>query len=427
MKNVLSASFAALLLWCSVPFGAQAAPTVSITAPANNAVFAAPATIAITANATPGSSGSAIAKVDFYNGSALLGTKTSSPYTFSWKKVAAGTYSLTAKATDKNGLAATSSAVTVISNKPPTVAITAPANNAVFTAPATIAITASATAASGNTIVNVDFYSGSTLLGTRTAGPYTFSWTSVAAGTYSLTAKAADNKGSVTTSKTVIVTVVAPPTVSITAPANNMVFSAPATIAITASATRGSNGSAIAKVDFYNGSTLLGTKTTSPYTFSWANVAAGTYSLNAKATDKNGLVGTSSAVAIQVGANQAPTVAITAPANAAVFSSPAIITINAAAADADGTVSKVEFYSNGTLLGNITSPPYTYAWTNVGLGTYTLAAKAYDNLGAVTTSAAVAIQVAANQPPTVAITAPSEQRDLQRPSDHRDQRHGGGC
>jgi len=42
-------------------------------------------------------------------------------------------------------------------------------------------------------------------------------------------------------------------------------------------------------VEFYNGSTLIATKTTAPYTFTWQNVATGTYTLTAKATDNMGL------------------------------------------------------------------------------------------------------------------------------------------
>ena len=60
------------------------------------------------------------------------------------------------------------------------------------------------------------------------------------------------------------------PTVAITTPANNASFTAPATIAITASAAD-SDGT-VTKVDFYQGATLLGTDTAAPYSFAWNNV-----------------------------------------------------------------------------------------------------------------------------------------------------------
>jgi uncharacterized protein (TIGR03437 family) len=60
-----------------------------------------------------------------------------------------------------------------------------------------------------------------------------------------------------------------------------------------------SNGS-VTKVDFYRGSTLIGTDTTSPYTFVWSNVAKGNYNLTAKATDNQGATTTSAVVSIAV-------------------------------------------------------------------------------------------------------------------------------
>jgi len=97
------------------------------------------------------------------------------------------------------------SSVTTI-NTPPTVSLTAPANNSSYTAPATVTITASASDADG-ALSKVDFYNGSTLLGTDNTAPYAYTWSNVAAGTYSITAKATDNENAVTTSATVVITV----------------------------------------------------------------------------------------------------------------------------------------------------------------------------------------------------------------------------
>ena len=95
-----------------------------------------------------------------------------------------------------------------VSNVAPSVTLTAPANGASFTAPATIAMTATASDTDG-TIASVKFYNGSTLLGTDTTSPYAYTWTNVAAGSYSLTAKATDNSGAVSTSAVAVVTVTA--------------------------------------------------------------------------------------------------------------------------------------------------------------------------------------------------------------------------
>lgn len=89
----------------------------------------------------------------------------------------------------------------------------------------------------------------------------------------------------------------------------------------------------------------------------------------------------------------APTVSISSPSNNATFVSPASVTINATGSDSDGSVSKVEFFQGSTKLGESTSSPYSFTWNNVGVGTYSLTAKATDNLGAITTSSAVNITV----------------------------------
>jgi hypothetical protein len=91
--------------------------------------------------------------------------------------------------------------------------------------------------------------------------------------------------------------------------------------------------------------------------------------------------------------NTTPTVSISSPVNNAAFNAPANVTIQANAADADGTVTQVAFYNGTTLLGTDTSSPYSYSWTGVQAGSYTLTARATDNGGATTTSAAVNITV----------------------------------
>ncbi len=187
------------------------------------------------------------------------------------------------------------------------------------------------------------------------------------------------------------------PTVSITSPANNASFNAPATISLTANAAD-ADGS-ISKVEFFNGATSVGSVTASPYTVNWNNVAAGTYTITAIATDNTGATTTSAAITLKVngsGSNQAPTVSITAPTNGSTYTAPASITLTASAADADGTVSKVEYFNGATSLGSATTSPYSVSWSSVGAGSYSVTAKATDNSGAVTTSSSVTFTVNSN-------------------------------
>lgn len=91
--------------------------------------------------------------------------------------------------------------------------------------------------------------------------------------------------------------------------------------------------------------------------------------------------------------NTPPTVSITSPVAGASLIAPATVTIKATAADADGTVAKVDFFNGTARLGTSTTSPYIFTWNNVAAGSYTITAVATDNGGASTTSAAVNITV----------------------------------
>jgi hypothetical protein len=91
--------------------------------------------------------------------------------------------------------------------------------------------------------------------------------------------------------------------------------------------------------------------------------------------------------------NTSPTVSLTAPLATGSYTAPATIIISANASDTDGTITKVEFYNGTTLLNSDNTAPYSYSWTDVTAGTYSITAKAYDDKNAVTTSAAVQVTV----------------------------------
>lgn len=186
---------------------------------------------------------------------------------------------------------------TIAVDTPPSVNLTSPAANSVFQAGATIPLSADAADRDG-AVARVDFYQGGVLIGSAASAPYMFSWTNVAAGSYSLAAVATDNQGSSTASASVTIRVNAPPAVSLTSPANGVSFTAPATIQLTANASD-SDGT-IARVDFFQGTTTIGSVTTVPYTFSWTNVAQGPYALIAVGTDNDGAVTTSAVVNVTV-------------------------------------------------------------------------------------------------------------------------------
>src|SRR5262249_24782837 len=160
----------------------------------------------------------------------------------------------------------------------PTVALTGPANGASYAAPATMTVSASASDPDG-TVSSVNFYARAQLIGSVNASPFSVTWSNVASGTYALTAIATDNAGASTTSAPVSVTVNAnkPPSVSLTAPTSGATYVAPANVTVSASATD-SDGT-VKNVSFYAGAQLIGSVNAIPYSVTWNNVAAGSYTL----------------------------------------------------------------------------------------------------------------------------------------------------
>lgn len=91
--------------------------------------------------------------------------------------------------------------------------------------------------------------------------------------------------------------------------------------------------------------------------------------------------------------NQPPSVAITAPAPGASFTTPADIQITALASDSDGTVTSLELYANTQLLAQGGASPLNFTWPSVPVGSYALSAVAADDSGNTRTSSVVNVVV----------------------------------
>ena len=444
----------------------------------------------------------------------MIGSDTSSPYSIAWSNVAAASYSLTAIATDDDGATTTSAAraitVNVPANQPPSVALTAPAAGASFTAPANITVSANASDTDGS-IARVDFYQGSTSIGSDTTSPYSITWSNVLAGAYSLTAVARDNAGAPTTSAARSVTVtgglpsgwtgadVGSPAIAGSTAYNAGTFTirgagediwqasdqfhfayrqitgdfdivarvqsveqasqySKAGLMIRASlAGNAANAGVFAVAStglqsfqrrLTTGAMMLRTSPTgaAPVWFklerrgsvitarsstngaTWSLIGSETVALSASVyaglavTSANASAAATAIldnVALTL-ANQPPSVALTEPATGAIFTAPVNITVSANASDTDGTIAKVDFYQGSTLIGSDTTIPYSITWSNVGASSYSLTAVATDDDGATTTSAArtITVNAPANQLPTVSLTAPANGATslLQQPS-----------
>lgn len=391
-----------------VPMDANQVPTVAITAPANDAIFAAPSSITLTATASAGSG--TISAVYFFVNEGLVGIAETAPYSVVWNVARSGAFTLTAWATDnEDGLGVSPPInVQVTDNAAPTVELSAPVNNATFTAPATFELAANANDADG-TIATVEFFVNGSYIGSDGTAPYTFNWTVFAARAYTLMARAVDNTGNVTPSAPINVQVYAngAPTVTLSTPAHNATFNAPANVELAATASD-SDGT-IATVEFFVNGSYIGSDDTAPYTSIWNVAGAGTYALTARAFDDTGNWSESAPVTVTVSLGR-PTVAITSPSHGSLFVAPATVAISANAEEPEGTIAQVDFYLDNTYLGTAIEPPYSLMWRSTAVGTYSLTARAFDNQWQSTTSAPITVTVSAlpgRDPTWVEMTAPA--------------------
>jgi uncharacterized protein YjiK len=93
--------------------------------------------------------------------------------------------------------------------------------------------------------------------------------------------------------------------------------------------------------------------------------------------------------------NQPPVITITSPSNNSTVNTSSTILLNATATDADGTITKVEFYNNGVKFGEDSTAPYSFTGNEIEPGNYVITAKATDNSGASTVSDTVRVIVTA--------------------------------
>ena len=91
--------------------------------------------------------------------------------------------------------------------------------------------------------------------------------------------------------------------------------------------------------------------------------------------------------------NALPSVAVASPSPGTSVAPATAVNISATAADADGTVARVEYYVNGSKYGPSTSAPYALSIAPTLIGDYTIVAVAVDNVGGMKVSAPVTFSV----------------------------------
>jgi len=184
------------------------------------------------------------------------------------------------------------------------------------------------------------------------------------------------------------------PVINISSPGKSSSFTAPATITFDASAS--DPDGLISKVEFFNGNNKLAEITTTPYSYTWKDVPAGTYSITAVATDNRDGKGTSEAILVIVNnmataINQLPVVNITSPCNNGSFKVPVTITLTANATDPDGSINKVEYFNGNIKIGESFSSPYSFPFDLEKPGSFEITAIAYDDLNGVSLSSPITL------------------------------------
>ncbi|MFN7475781.1 MAG: Ig-like domain-containing protein, partial [Burkholderiales bacterium] len=304
---------------------------------------------------------------------------------------------------------------------------------------ATITLTGSANDSNG-TIAKLELYvdtnpgSGNfTLIDTKLPGTasatYSFSY-SATTGNYAFMLRATDNNGNLVQSSIITVAVTAPvPTVTITEPVSGRHLNAGTNVTLNAQVNP--NAGTVTNVSFYNAGQLIGTSTTTPYTYVWPTPTPGNYTnIYARATNSLGGVGTSAPITVNVNeANAGANIVFATPITSGGSVLPgATMTVGFSfqvlALSADDWVTKVELRSGSTVLRSLSYPvvigsndePANVARSgqitaDLGVGTYQIYLRAYAPTP--TDSLAYTVTVTSTDPPIVTLSSPISGQQFQ--------------
>ena len=286
---------------------------------------------------TPVDSDGTVAKVDFYANGVLIGTDTTNPYTAVWSNMAVGTYQLTAVATDDAGATRTSAPVAITVATPPwRVNVALPINGG---------------SAVGSSTLNSNFPAGATINGDRKGLGWGNGggWNDETLNTWPDWLEVRFN-GLQTIDEIDVFTLqdnyAAP-----VEPTPAMTFSLYGNSGFTVEYWTGSTWQAVP------GGVVTGnTQVWRQFTFS-AITTSKIRVFVSQGVDRYSRLTEVEAYTSTVGPNSPPTVSLTSPAAGSSFFAPATVTLDATASDSDGSVSKVDFYAGGALVGTDTVEP----------------------------------------------------------------------
>jgi hypothetical protein len=372
--------------------GANTPPLVSVTAPANNATYTAPANVTITADASD--PGGAVTKVEFFQNGNKLGEDSTSPYSYDWVNAGAGVYSLTAVATDNQGATTTSSPINVTINSG-----NAPVTNSL------IALGSSWKYLDNGTDQGTAWSAPGFNDSTWASGPAQLGYGDADEATVISFGPDPNNK---------YVTSYFRRSFTVTDPAR--IQSLLLNVLRDDGAITYINGVEVFRQTMPPGPVtyLTYATTASEYGFEATNfpasvlvagnnvIACEVHQGNANSSDVSFELELLAVMSAET--NSRPVVSLTAPTDGLTMAAPANLTLTAAASDPDGTVTNVAFFANGGKLADDTAAPFSFSWNSVPAGTYLLTAVATDNVGLVSTSAVVTVTVSTNTAPPIVLS-----------------------
>jgi hypothetical protein len=399
------------LVFAAESSGGDTPPTVSITSPANGAIFPAPANITVSANASDAEG--PVAQVEFFQNGISIAIDDTSPFSVDWNGVAAGSYALRAVARDGGGLFATS-AVANITVGPVTLISTGAVwrylDNGTDQGAAWRAVAFNDSTWS-NGVAQLGY--GDTPRDETTLVGFGPDANNKYITTYFRRAFTVNDPAAVQDLRVRLLR------------DDGAVVYLNGTEVIRENMPGGAIGFRTLAV---NGITGADESTFYPFSISPTLLIAGN---NVLAVEIHQNTNNSSDISfeLELMANGivgpgGPSVAITSPVNDETFASPANIAISGGVTPVSPAISTVEIFQNGIKLGNATLIPFStvtrfdYTWNNAPAGSYALQAIATTGTGTKGTSAPVNITVSstANQPPTVSITSPANNSTFKAPT-----------
>src|ERR1051325_3748321 len=401
-----------------MPVVANTAPTISLNDPQNNTSFAAGANVVIDASAAD--SDGTIAQVEFFQGSTLLGSDSTAPYTFVWNNVAAGSYAISARATDDLGATTSTTPITI------TVTQAGGDRSLLFngtSAYVDVPYNANLNITSALTLEAWVKTSSTAYQHVMERGDW---WQNQMS--YDLTLSESKVRLDIMQSNGTYATVIGNTAMSLNAwhhiagvyDGTQMRVYLDGVLSGTAAATMapGNNatGLRIGKSSFLyypnyftgridevrvSNAALYSSNFTPSAHLTATSSTKGLWEIDGQtATDSSGsnangtLQGSATySTDVPTGPNAAPSVSINDPLNNTNFAAGTNVVIDASASDSDGIVAQVEFFQGTTLLGTDSTAPYTFVWNNVASGSYSIRARATDDLGAVTSTTPITITV----------------------------------